>query len=183
MKDDIDRLRSDASLLQAWADGFGPHKETVKGVSGAIAARVDEAADTIQKLREELTGFNNSEPEGKAMTEQHHDVAEVTEANKLTREFFLSTSFDPKPARPADTVEAAIAFTLAASEARRITELQSEEARERVARAMWDSEHLQPWDGPPKPGSTIITGYDRDTYRNHATAALASVVELLGEKP
>ncbi len=107
------------------------------------------------------------------MTEQHHDAAEVTEANKLTREFFLSTSFDPKPARPADTVEAAIAFTLAASEARLIAKLQSEQARERVASMLH---------GALSQADVInYLNMPGDTADLCATAALSSIVDILGE--
>jgi hypothetical protein len=50
----------------------------------------------------------------------------------------------------------------------------SPEVIERVARAMWDTEHLQSWDGPQRPG-TIITDFDRDVYRRHARAAIAAL--------
>lgn len=35
-------------------------------------------------------------------------------AERLMQEFYLSSAYDPKAARPADTVQAAIAFALAA---------------------------------------------------------------------
>ena len=43
---------------------------------------------------------------------------------------------------------------------------------ERVARDMWNAEHLQSWEGDKVRGTTITTDFDRDVYRRHAAAAL-----------
>lgn len=46
---------------------------------------------------------------------------------------------------------------------------------ERVARAMWGASHLQAWGDEQRPGAAGITEFDRQTYRDHARAAIAAM--------
>ena len=55
---------------------------------------------------------------------------------------------------------------------------------EQIARAMWESSSLQPWDEgkSPIPGGCRITAHDRAVYRNHAQAAAAVIEQALADK-
>ncbi|WP_156456600.1 hypothetical protein [Blastomonas sp. CCH2-A2] len=60
----------------------------------------------------------------------------------------------------------------------RIAELEAQLA-EAVAKGMWASSHLQSWDGEMKPGNCTTTEFDRQTYRDHATAALSAASDAM----
>ena len=53
---------------------------------------------------------------------------------------------------------------------------------EEIARAMWNSSHLNDWDGPDRqPGFITITPFDRQTYRDHAQAILPILDRRIAE--
>jgi hypothetical protein len=67
----------------------------------------------------------------------------VTDADRLMVDFYTSKFYDPKAARPADTVKAAIQFTLAALQSRPVTI--GEDEVERMSQALQD--HMEQFHG------------------------------------
>lgn len=89
---------------------------------------------------------------------------------RLLVDFYVSDSYDPKAARPADTVKAAIAFTITQLEARQgeLVE-ESEDNIDRVAQAIAnvDSKDVNPnW----------------RLWRDHARAAIRALAQT-GDQP
>ena len=132
------------------------------------------------------------------MTEQRHDAAEVTqeidsgmsgEAIAVAELMWASLPTGRKWTGLSTAEKALVCHTFArhrqASEDRLIAKLQSAEARERVARAVSQSKSAD----VENPNTTLFEHLDcsgenkaRMIVNAAASAALASVVELLGEK-
>ena len=66
-------------------------------------------------------------------------------ADRLMQEFYLSDSYDPNAARPADTVKAAIGFALRHSH-KALVEYREQIANEVVARRVADGSLSEPLD-------------------------------------
>jgi hypothetical protein len=79
-------------------DGWVIASELLGPDADANIALIVKAVNALPKLLDRLEAFH----------------AKPRSAFDLMQEFYLSSSYDPKAARPADTVQAAIAFTLAA---------------------------------------------------------------------
>ncbi len=110
------------------------------------------------------------------MTEQRHDAAEVKTLWKERGGYF----FGPNVEQACIEEQAFYRFCKAlaqASEARLIAKLQSEEARERVARIIYSSHQ-----------NSIETPFEKlhdvavDDLLDTATAALASMASMLGDR-
>jgi hypothetical protein len=72
----------------------------------------------------------------------------VSESHKIMKAFYLSPSYDPNAARPADVVQAAIEFALAPTTPATLQVPVPAGARERILQAMWDAHRSMLGHGP-----------------------------------